>query len=181
MANIKNHIYIKILDNEIWLYNKNNLYKEKTNNIMKNNFIINYKVLEDSLKRILTKYKLINLIIQNKIYILINKLYCETNLFVIKNIMYNLGLSNYKIIYEEDLYKDLYSNILSIWNTNGVYLNNNVENYIDINNKNDLKLINDNTLLITNNKNILNKINKEILLYENDTNPIFEMINDIDD
>ena len=76
MANIKNHIYIKILDNEIWLYNKNNLYKEKTNNIMKNNFIINYKVLEDSLKRILTKYKLINLIIQNKIYILINKLYC---------------------------------------------------------------------------------------------------------
>lgn len=176
MANIKNHIYIKILDSEIWLYNKNNLYKEKTNNIMKNNFIINYKELEDSLKRILTKYKLINLIIQNKIYILINKLYCETNLFVIKNIMYNLGLSNYKIIYEEDLYKDLYSNILSIWNTNGVYLNNNVENYIDINNKNDLKLISDNTLLITNNKNILNKINKEILLYENDTNPIFEMI-----
>lgn len=176
MANIKNHIYIKILDSEIWLYNKNNLYKEKTNNIMKNNFIINYKVLEDSLKRILTKYKLINLIIQNKIYILINKLYCETNLFVIKNIMYNLGLSNYKIIYEEDLYKDLYSNILSIWNTNGVYINNNVENYIDINNKNDLKLISDNTLLITNNKNILNKINKEILLYENDTNPIFEMI-----
>ena len=75
MANIKNHIYIKILDNEIWLYNKNNLYKEKTNNIMKNNFIINYKELEDSLKRILTKYKLINLIIQNKIYFLINKLY----------------------------------------------------------------------------------------------------------
>ena len=73
MANIKNHIYIKILDNEIWLYNKNNLYKEKTNNIMKNNFIINYKVLEDSLKRILTKYKLINLIIQNKIYILIDE------------------------------------------------------------------------------------------------------------
>lgn len=176
MANIKNKIYIKILDNEIWLYNKNNLYKEKTNNIMKNNFIINYKVLEDSLKKILTKYKLINLIIQNKIYILINKLYCETNLFVLKNIMYNLGLSNYKITYEEDLYKDLYPNILSIWNTNGVYLNNNVENYIDINNKNDLKLINDDTLLITNNKNILNKINKEILLYENDTNPIFEMI-----
>ena len=176
MANIKNKIYIKILDNEIWLYNKNNLFKEKTNNIMKNNFIINYKVLEDSLKKILTKYKLINLIIQNKIYILINKLYCETNLFVIKNIMYNLGLSNYKIIYEEDLYKDLYPNILSIWNTNGVYLNNNVENYIDINNKNDIKLINDNTLLITNNKNILNKISKEILLYENDTNPIFEMI-----
>lgn len=181
MANIKNKIYIKILDNEIWLYNKNNLYKEKTNNIMKNNFIINYKVLEDSLKKILTKYKLINLIIQNKIYILINKLYCETNLFVIKNIMYNLGLSNYKIIYEEDLYKDLYSNILSIWNTNGVYINNNVENYIDINNKNDIKLINDDTLLITNNKNILNKINKEILLYENDTNPIFEMIiNELD-
>lgn len=176
MANIKNKIYIKILDNEIWLYNKNNLYKEKTNNIMKNNFIINYKVLEDSLKKILTKYKLINLIIQNKIYILINKLYCETNLFVLKNIMYNLGLSNYKITYEEDLYKDLYPNILSIWNTNGVYLNNNVENYIDINNKNDIKLINDDTLLITNNKNILNKINKEILLYENDTNPIFEMI-----
>ena len=90
--------------------------------------------------------------------------------------MYNLGLSNYKIIYEEDLYKDLYSNILSIWNTSGVYINNNVENYIDINNKNDIKLISDNTLLITNNKNILNKINKEILLYENDTNPIFEMI-----
>lgn len=181
MANIKNKIYIKILDNEIWLYNKNNLYKETTNNIMKNNFIINYKVLEDSLKKILTKYKLINLIIQNKIYILINKLYCETNLFVIKNIMYNLGLSNYKIIYEEDLYKDLYSNILSIWNTNGVYINNNVENYIDINNKNDIKKISTNTLLITSNKDVLNILNKDLILYENDTNPIFDMINDIDD
>ena len=95
--------------------------------------------------------------------------------------MYNLGLSNYKLLYEEDLYKDIYPNILSIWKTNGIYIYNNVENYIDINNKNDIKKISTNTLLITSNKDVLNILNKDLILYENDTNPIFDMINDIDD
>ena len=95
--------------------------------------------------------------------------------------MYNLGLSNYKLLYEEDLYKDIYPNILSIWITNGIYIYNNVENYIDINNKNDIKKISTNTLLITSNKDVLNILNKDLILYENDTNPIFDMINDIDD
>ena len=174
-------IYIKILDNEIWISKNNKLYKEKTNTILENNFITNYKVLETNLKQIINKYKLTNLIIQNKIYIIINKLYCETNLFILKTIMYNLGLSNYKLLYEEDLYKDIYPNILSIWKTNGLYIYNNVENYIDINNKNDIKKISTNTLLITSNKDVLNILNKDLILYENDTNPIFDMINDIDD
>ena len=95
--------------------------------------------------------------------------------------MYNLGLSNYKLLYEEDLYKDIYPNILSIWITNGIYIYNNVESYIDINNKNDIKKISTNTLLITSNKDVLNILNKDLILYENDTNPIFDMINDIDD
>ena len=95
--------------------------------------------------------------------------------------MYNLGLSNYKLLYEEDLYKDIYPNILSIWKINGIYIYNNVENYIDINNKNDIKKISTNTLLITSNKDILNILKKDLILYENDTNPIFDMINDIDD
>ena len=178
---MNNKIYIKILDNEIWISKNNKLYKEKTNTILENNFITNYKVLETSLKQIINKYKLTNLIIQNKIYIIINKLYCETNLFILKTIMYNLGLSNYKLLYEEDLYKDIYPNILSIWITNGIYIYNNVENYIDINNKNDIKKIITNTLLITSNKDVLNILNKDLILYENDTNPIFDMINDIDD
>lgn len=178
---MNNKIYIKILDNEIWISKNNKLYKEKTNTILENNFITNYKVLETNLKQIINKYKLTNLIIQNKIYIIINKLYCETNLFIIKTIMYNLGLSNYKLLYEEDLYKDIYPNILSIWITNGIYIYKNVENYIDINNKNDIKKISTNTLLITSNKDILNILNKDLILYENDTNPIFDMINDIDD
>lgn len=178
---MNNKIYIKILDNEIWISKNNKLYKEKTNTILENNFITNYKVLETNLKQIINKYKLTNLIIQNKIYIIINKLYCETNLYILKTIMYNLGLSNYKLLYEEDLYKDIYPNILSIWKTNGVYIYNNVENYIDINNKNDIKKISTNTLLITSNKDILNILNKDLILYENDTNPIFDMINDIDD
>lgn len=178
---MNNKIYIKILDNEIWISKNNQLYKEKTNTILENNFITNYKVLEINLKQIINKYKLTNLIIQNKIYIIINKLYCETNLFILKTIMYNLGLSNYKLLYEEDLYKDIYPNILSIWKTNGVYIYNNVENYIDINNKNDIKKISTNTLLITSNKDVLNILNKDLILYENDTNPIFDMINDIDD
>ena len=38
-----------------------------------------------------------------------------------------------------------------------------------------------NTLLITSNKDVLNILNKDLILYENDTNPIFDMINDIDD
>lgn len=177
---MNNKIYIKILDNEIWISKNNKLYKEKTNTILENNFITNYKVLETNLKQIINKYKLTNLIIQNKIYIIINKLYCETNLFILKTIMYNLGLSNYKLLYEEDLYKDIYPNILSIWITNGVYIYNNVESYIDINNKNDIKKISTNTLLITSNKDILNILNKDLILYENDTNPIFDMINDID-
>lgn len=177
---MNNKIYIKMLDNEIWISKNNKLYKEKTNTILENNFITNYKVLETNLKQIINKYKLTNLIIQNKIYIIINKLYCETNLFILKTIMYNLGLSNYKLLYEEDLYKDIYPNILSIWITNGVYIYNNVESYIDINNKNDIKKISTNTLLITSNKDILNILNKDLILYENDTNPIFDMINDID-
>ena len=178
---MNNKIYIKILDNEIWISKNNKLYKEKTNTILENNFITNYKVLEINLKQIINKYKLTNLIIQNKIYIIINKLYCETNLFILKTILYNLGLSNYKLLYEEDLYKDIYPNILSIWITNGIYIYNNVENYIDINNKNDIKKISTNTLLITSNKDILKILNKDLILYENDTNPIFDMINDIDD
>ncbi len=178
---MNNKIYIKILDNEIWISKNNKLYKEKTNTILENNFITNYKVLETNLKQIINKYKLTNLIIQNKIYIIINKLYCETNLFILKTIMYNLGLSNYKLLYEEDLYKDIYPNILSIWKINGIYIYNNVENYIDINNKNDIKKISTNTLLITSNKDILNILKKDLILYENDTNPIFDMINDIDD
>ena len=178
---MNNKIYIKILDNEIWVSKNNKLYKEKTNTILENNFITNYKVLETNLKQIINKYKLTNLIIQNKIYIIINKLYCETNLFILKTIMYSLGLSNYKLLYEEDLYKDIYPNILSIWKTNGIYIYNNVENYIDINNKNDIKKISTNTLLITSNKDVLNILNKDLILYENDTNPIFDMINDIDD
>lgn len=178
---MNNKIYIKILDNEIWVSKNNKLYKEKTNTILENNYITNYKVLEINLKQIINKYKLTNLIIQNKIYIIINKLYCETNLFILKTIMYNLGLSNYKLLYEEDLYKDIYPNVLSIWKTNGIYIYNNVENYIDINNKNDIKKISTNTLLITSNKDVLNILNKDLILYENDTNPIFDMINDIDD
>ncbi len=178
---MNNKIYIKILDNEIWISKNNKLYKEKTNTILENNFITNYKVLEINLKQIINKYKLTNLIIQNKIYIIINKLYCESNLFILKTIMYNLGLSNYKLLYEEDLYKDIYPNILSIWKTNGIYIYNNVENYIDINNKNDIKKISTNTLLITSNKDVLNILNKDLILYENDTNPIFDMINNIDD
>lgn len=178
---MNNKIYIKILDNEIWISKNNKLYKEKTNTILENNFITNYKVLETNLKQIINKYKLTNLIIQNKIYIIINKLYCETNLFILKTIMYNLGLSNYKLLYEEDLYKDTYPNVLSIWKTNGIYIYNNVENYIDINNKNDIKKISTNTLLITSNKDVLNILNKDLILYENDTNPIFDMINNIDD
>ena len=178
---MNNKIYIKILDNEIWISKNNKIYKEKTETILENNFITNYKTLETNLKQILNKYKLTNLIIQNKIYIIINKLYCETNLFILKTVMYNLGLSNYKLLYEEDLYKDIYPNILSIWITNGIYIYNNVENYIDINNKNDRKKISMNTLLITSNKDVLNILNKDLILYENDTNPIFDMINDIDD
>lgn len=178
---MNNKIYIKILDNEIWISKNNKLYKEKTNTILENNFITNYKVLETNLKQIINKYKLTNLIIQNKIYIIINKLYCETNLFILKTIMYNLGLSNYKLLYEEDLYKDIYPNILSIWITNGIYIYSNVENYIDINNKNDIKKISTNTLIITSNKDVLNILNKDLILYENDTNPIFDMINNIDD
>ena len=64
---MNNKIYIKILDNEIWISKNNKLYKEKTNTILENNFITNYKVLETNLKQIINKYKLTNLIIQNKI------------------------------------------------------------------------------------------------------------------
>ena len=41
---------------------------------MKNNFITNYKELTNRLKDMINKYKLSNMIIQNKLYILINKL-----------------------------------------------------------------------------------------------------------
>lgn len=167
---------IKLLDNEIWIYKNKKLYKEKTTEIIKNNFITNYKILTDSLRKAIEKHKLSNLIIQNRIYILINKLYCETNLYILKTIMYNLGFSNYKVIYEEDLYKDLYKNILCIWNTNGIYIKDNVEYYIDINNKLDIKKVINNTLLITSNKDISNVFTKDLILYENTYDPIFKLV-----
>ena len=100
---MKNILFIKILNNEIWLY-KNGLIKEKTQIIIENNFIRNNKILQETIKKLIITYKLNTNIIQSKIYILINKLYCETNIFVLKNIMYNLGLTNYRLIFEEDLY-----------------------------------------------------------------------------
>lgn len=142
---------------------------------MKNNFITNHKELTNKLKETINKYKLSNMIIQNKIYIIINKLYCPTNLFILKTVLYNLGFSNYKIIYEEDLYKDIDKNILCIWNDNGILYRDNKSNYIDIKNNKHLKLINKKTLLITSNKNIINKLNKDILIYENTTDPIFKL------
>lgn len=114
--------------------------------------------------------------IQNKIYILINKLYCETNLYILKLTLYNLGFSNYKLIYEEDLLKDLHNPILSIWNKTGIYLKDNISHYIDIKNKQHIKLIENNTLLITSNKDIIPNLPKNILIYENTTDPIFKMI-----
>jgi hypothetical protein len=167
---------IRLITYKILIYKNKKLYKEKTNEIIKNNFITNYKTLTEHLKKTIDKYKLSNLIIQNKIYILINKLYCETNLYILKVVMYNLGFSNYKVIYEEDLYKNLYKNILCIWNTNGIYIKDNVEYYIDINNKLDLKKIINNTLLITSNNEIINRFTKELVLYENTIDPIFKLI-----
>ena len=143
---------------------------------MNNNFITNYKVLTSSLKDTINKYKLSNLIIQNKLYIIINKLYSETNLFILKTVLYNLGFSNYKIIYEEELYKDLYKNILCIWNSNGVYIENDKEYFIDLYKKEDIKRIKENTLLITHNKEIIKRINKDLIIYENSINPIFKLI-----
>ena len=90
--------------------------------------------------------------------------------------MYNLGFSNYKTIYEEDLYKDLYKNILCIWNNNGVYIKDNVEYFIDINNKLDLKKIVNNTLLITSNNEITKIITKDLIIYENTYDPIFKLL-----
>lgn len=178
MIIIKSKILIKILDDEIWLYKNNKIYKEKINEVMRDNFIINYKILEKELKKIIDKYKLSGLVIQNKLNILINKLYCETNLYVLKTILYNLGFSNYKLIYEEDLYKDLYKNILCVWNYNGVYIENDKETYINLYKKEDIKKIKQNTLVITHNKYIIKRINKGIITYEESEIPIFKMIND---
>lgn len=172
---MKNIILFKILDNEIWMYKNNELIKEKTQNIITNNFIVNNKILLKSLKAIFIKYKISNAIIQNNIYIIINKLYCETNIYVIKNIMYNLGVTNYKFIYEEDLYKDYNKIILSYWNTNGIYISNDREFYIDYK-TNLTNLVEENTLIITANKDILNYINKKVLIYENTACPVFYIL-----
>ena len=175
---IKTRILIKILDNEIWLLKNNKLYKEKTNNIIKNNFIISHKTLEKELKNIIDKYKLSGLVIQNKLNIVINKLYCDTNHYVLKTVLYNLGFSNYKLIYEEDLYKNLYKNILCIWDYNGIYIENDKEIYIDLYKKEDIKRIKQNTLVITHNKDIIKRINKDIISYEETEAPIFKLINE---
>ena len=175
---MKNTILIKILDEEIWMFKNNELIKEKTQLIMTNNYIINHKILLNSLKSILNKYKITNTIIQSNIYIIINKLYCETNIYVIKSILYNLGITNYKFIYEEDVYKEYNKNILSYWSNNGIYISNDREFYIDY--KTNLSnLIEEDTLVITANKDLLNYINKKILIYENTTCPVFSIINNI--
>ena len=172
---MKQTILLKILNTEIWIYKNNELLKEKTNKIIENNFITNYKMLYEDIKKIFNKYKITNTIIQNNIYIIINKLYCNTNIYVIKNIMYNLGITNYKLIYEEDIYNKFNNNILSYWNDNGIYISNGREIYVDY--KTNLSnLIEDNTLIITANKDILNYINKKYILYENTICPIFSIL-----
>ena len=90
--------------------------------------------------------------------------------------MNELGFSNYKLIYEEDLYKNMYPSILSLWNDKGIYLNNDVEKYIDINNKTDVRMVTADTLLITNNKNVISKLNKDIIIYEDIDYPIFKLL-----
>ena len=110
---------------------------------------------------------------------LINKLYCETNIFIIKNVLYNLGLNNYKFIYEEDYYINLNGSILSIWNTIGIFIKDNKEYYIDLINKINIDKIKDTKLLITLNKEIIKDIldiNKDIVIYENTKDSIFSMI-----
>jgi len=174
--NINTKILIKVLDDEIWLFKNNKLYKERTNEIIKDNFITNYKTLEKELKIIIDKYKLSGLVIQNKLNIIINKLYCETNLYVIKTVLYNLGFSNYKLIYEEDYYKNLYKNILCIWNYNGVYIEKEKEIYIDLYKKENIRRIKSNTLVITHNKEIIKRINKDLISYEDTETPVFKMI-----
>ena len=176
MNNINTKILIKVLDDEIWLFKNNKLYKERTNEIIKDNFITNYKTLEKELKIIIDKYKLSGLVIQNKLNIIINKLYCETNLYVIKTVLYNLGFSNYKLIYEEDYYKNLYKNILCIWNYNGVYIEKEKEIYIDLYKKENIRRIKSNTLVITHNKEIIKRINKDLISYEDTETPVFKMI-----
>ncbi len=178
MIIIRNTI-IKILDNEIWVYKNKELDKIKSNELMKYNYITNYKNLSNVLKDIIKKYKLTNTVFQNKIYILINKLYCETNIFIIKNVLYNLGLNNYKFIYEEDYYINLNESILSIWNTIGIFIKDNKEYYIDLINKINIDKIKDTKLLITLNKEIIKDIldiNKDIVIYENTKDSIFSMI-----
>lgn len=176
MIIIKNKIILKLLDNEILLYKNKKIYKIKTEQYIKNNYIFNYKILLNTLKKVITKYKLSNIFIQNKLLILINKLYCETNYLVLKIVMNELGFSNYKLIYEEDLYKNMYPSILSLWNDKGIYLNNDVEKYIDINNKKNIRMLTTNTLLITNNKNVISKLNKDIIIYEDTDYPIFKLL-----
>lgn len=142
---------------------------------MKNNFITNYKTLYKRLQKIIIKHKITNVIFQNEINIVINKLYCETNIFILKNVMYNLSITNYKIIYEEDYYKNINNKILCMWDNIGIYIDNNNENFVDYK-TNINELIDDNTLVITTNKSIIEKINKKILLYENTKCPVFNMI-----
>ena len=172
---MKKTILIKILNNEIWIFKNNELLIEKTQTIINNNFITNYETLTKSLKKIINKHKILNNIIQNNIYIIINKLYCETNLFIIKHVMYNLGIVNYKLIYEEDIYKEYNKSILSYWKDCGIYIDNEKEIYIDYKtNLNDL--LKENTLVITADKDIITRINKKILIYENTICTIFSIL-----
>ena len=176
MIIIKNKIILKLLDNEMLLSKNKKIYKIRTEQYIKNNYIFNYKILLNTLKKVITEYKLSNIFIQNKLLILINKLYCETNYLVLKIIMNELGFSNYKLIYEEDLYKNMYPSILSLWNDKGIYLNNDVEKYIDMNNKTAVRMVTADTLLITNNKNVISKLNKDIIIYEDIDYPIFKLL-----
>lgn len=175
-----NKIIIKILDSEIWIYKDNKLIKNKTTLVMKDNFIVNNTNLYKQLKKILNNLKLKNKIFQNKYIILINKLYCETNLSVLKDIMYNLGITNYSFKYEEDLYSNLFDNVLCIWNDNGVYKQNNYEIFININDLKNINFPKEKVFLITSNSKIINDIKKilpNIIVYENTIDSIFKIKN----
>ncbi len=143
---------------------------------MKNNFIIDNGKLSDCLKNIIKKLKLNNSIIQNKIHIIINKLYCESNKYIIKNILYNFGLNNYVYTYEEDLYKDLNGSILSIWKNNGILYNATKEEFVELC---DIEKIKEANILITETKDIIDyikSINKNIIIYEDIKHPIFSLL-----
>ncbi len=180
---MKKYIILKFTDSNIYLYNS------KTKNIIIEKIITKYKIIQNTkiidieqfiniLEKTIKKYKLNNLLLKNKIYILIPSYYNKTDIFLLNYTFKNLNYYKYYFIKENTLYDYLLNEnniIIDLWDNYGektFYIENQIVTIpID---KKDIN-ITEKQLIINNTEQKKHLKNKNVIYLEYKKMPLFQM------